>query len=109
MLRLFAPHPMNSNVAWATGFDVEFIGSSILFIHDVTTGSGMSVTNNMEFVLKTICRHLSITVEELSTKCTIFSIEDGAVYKVEHEDCTNPKWTYMGPDDKAIRVLYANN
>lgn len=96
---------MNTNVAWATCFYVEPIGNSIFFIHDATSGSGMSVTNNMEMVLTSICKHFYIEETHLRNY-TIFSVEDGAIYKVEHEDCTNPRWIYMGPDDKALRVLY---
>lgn len=97
---------MNDNVAGATCFYLEPIGSSIFFVHDATSGSGMSVTNNMESVLSTIAQHLYILEDHLSKNYTIYTIEDGAVYKVGHEHCTNPTWTYMGPDDKAIRVLY---
>lgn len=105
MDRLFAPHPMNDNVAWATCFYVEPISDKVFLLHDATT-SGMSVTNNMESVLSTICHHYRIWEDHLSRDYTIYTVEDGAVYKVGHEHCTNPTWTYMGPDDKAIRVLY---
>lgn len=95
-------------MAWATCFYVEPIGDKVFFIYDATNGQGMSVTNNMEMVLCTLSRHYHIWEDHLSRDYTIYTIEDGAVYKVGHEHCTNPSWTYIGPDEKAIRVLYGN-
>lgn len=97
---------MNENVAWATCFYVEPIGNKVFFIYDATSGSGMSITNNMEMVLCTLAKHYHIWEDQLATEYTVYSVEEKAVYKVEHEFCTNPKWTYIGPDDKALRVLY---